>query len=304
MARIPRVGSAVRTDSFQWPTFLDTPPSEHVYERSKFVVVPVPYDGTASFRTGARYGPAAIIQASRHLEDFDVALGFDASEQGIYTLLEATPDLSGPEQLVAQVHETVAGVVKDGKIPVVLGGEHTISIGAVRACAERYDDLSVLFMDAHGDLRDSYMGTRWGHASVARRISEICAIVEVGVRSISQGRARLRPRQPRAGLLLAADGRRPQCADRGGLPEAVGQGVRLDRPRRARPSIMPAVGTPEPGGLGWWEATTLLAAVARHSEVVGFDIVELSPEEGPVASAATAARLAYRLMGYIASEAG
>ena len=149
-------------DSFQWPTFLDTPPSEHVYERSRFVVIPVPYDGTASFRTGARYGPAAIIQASRHLEDFDVALGFDASEQGIFTFLEATPDLSGPEQLVAQVRETVAGVVRDGKIPVVLGGEHTVSIGAVRACAERYGDLSVLFMDAHGDLRGFLHGNALG----------------------------------------------------------------------------------------------------------------------------------------------
>ena len=119
--------------------------------------------GSSSFlyhTTGPlRFAPAPVtarrrsVQASRHLEDFDVALGFDASEQGIFTFLEATPDLSGPEQLVAQVHETVAGVVMDGKIPVVLGGEHTISIGAVRACAGRYDDLSVLFMDAHGDLQ-------------------------------------------------------------------------------------------------------------------------------------------------------
>ena len=100
---------------FQWPTFLDTPPSEHVYERSRFVVIPVPYDGTASFRAGARYGPAAIIQASRHMEDFDVALGIDASERGIFTLLEATPDLSGPERMVAQVNETVARVVTGRK---------------------------------------------------------------------------------------------------------------------------------------------------------------------------------------------
>ena len=298
------MGSAARTESFHWPTFLDTPPSEHVYERSKFVVVPAPYDGTASFRTGARYGPAAIIEASRHMEDFDVALGFDASEQGIFTLPETTPDLSGPEQMVAQVHETVYGVALDGKIPVVLGGEHTVSIGAVRACAERYEDLSVLFMDAHGDLRDSYMGTRWGHASVARRISEMCEIVEVGVRSISKdeydyAQANRLPifYWPPAGGDL--DSLIASVCEK--LSARVYVSIDLDV---LDPSIMPAVGTPEPGGLGWWEATTLLAAVARHSEVVGFDIVELSPEEGPVASAATAARLAYRLMGYIASEAG
>ena len=260
-------------DSFQWPTFLDTPPSEHVYERSRFVVIPVPYDGTASFRTGARYGPAAIIQASRHLEDFDVALGFDASEQGIFTFLEATPDLSGPEQLVAQVRETVAGVVRDGKIPVVLGGEHTVSIGAVRACAERYGDLSVLFMDAHGDLRDSYMGTRWGHASVARRISESCGIVEVGVRSISKdehdyARANGVPVfywPPAGGDLNALI---PSVCEK--LSQRVYVSIDLDV---LDPSIMPSVGTPEPGGLGWWEATspacggraTLGSGRVRHS---------------------------------------
>ena len=295
------MGSAARTESFHWPTFLDTPPSEHVYERSKFVVVSAPYDGTASFRTGARYGPAAIIEASRHMEDFDVALGFDASEQGIFTLLETTPDLSGPEQMVAQVHETVYGAALDGKIPVVLGGEHTVSIGAVRACAERYEDLSVLFMDAHGDLRDSYMGTRWGHASVARRISEMCEIVEVGVRSISKdeydyaqaNRLPIFYWPPAEGDL---DSLIASVCEK--LSARVYVSIDLDV---LDPSIMPAVGTPEPGGLGWWEATTLLAAVAGHSEVVGFDIVELSPEEGPVASAATAARLAYRLMGCIAS---
>ena len=295
------MGSAARTESFHWPTFLDTPPSEHVYERSKFVVVPAPYDGTASFRTGARYGPAAIIEASRHMEDFDVALGIDASEQGIFTLPETTPDLSGPEQMVAQVHETVYGVALDGKIPVVLGGEHTVSIGAVRACAERYEDLSVLFMDAHGDLRDSYMGTRWGHASVARRISEMCEIVEVGVRSISKdeydyAQANRLPifYWPPAGGDL--DSLIASVCEK--LSARVYVSIDLDV---LDPSIMQAVGTPEPGGLGWWEATTLLAAVAGHSEVVGFDIVELSPEEGPVASAATAARLAYRFMGCIAS---
>ncbi len=286
---------------FQWPTFLDTPPSEHVYERSKFVVVPVPYDGTASFRAGARYGPAAIIQASRHMEDFDVALGIDASEHEIFTLPEAAPDLSGPERLVEQVRETVAGVVRDRKIPAVLGGEHTVSIGAVRACAQRYDDLSVLFMDAHADLRDSYMGTRWGHACAARRISEICRIVELGVRSISKeeydyavaNRLPVFYWPPSDGDLDAVIA--SVCRE---LSRRVYISIDLDV---LDPSIMPAVGTPEPGGLGWEEATALLAAVARHSEVVGFDLVELSPEEGPVASAATAARLAYRIMGYIVS---
>ena len=302
MRPIPR-GLPVPSPGFQWRTFLDTSPAEHAYQTSRFAVIPVPYDGTLSFRGGSRYGPAAIIDASRHLEDFDVELGLDASAHGIYTYPEITPDLSGPEQVISQVHEVVDCVLEDGKTPVLLGGEHTVTLGAVRACARRFDDLCVLYMDAHADLRDSYLGTRWGHASVARRISETCPIVEVGVRSISQverefAQARDLPIHwwppRRTGDLWVAD----VCAQ---LSSRVYVSIDLDV---LDPSVLPAVGTPEPGGLTWWDLTGLLRAVAHHANVVGFDVVELSPEEGPVASSSTAARLAYKTMGYIVAAAG
>ncbi len=283
---------------YYWQTFLDTPPEEHVYEEARIVVVPVPYDSTTSFRGGARYAPAAIIDASRHLEDFDVELGIDPSEQGIYTLPEISPDMSGPESLVRQIRSAVAKILSDDKIPAILGGEHTVAAGAVLACAEHYDDLSVLYLDAHADLRDSYMGARWGHASVAARVSEICGLVEVGVRSISAAEYSFAESVgipiyfwPPSGSYseLAAE----VCAQ---LSSNVYVSIDLDA---LDPSIMPAVGTPEPGGMTWWEATALLRQVAVESNVVGFDIVELSPEEGPVACSATAARLAYKMMGYI-----
>ncbi len=288
---------------YHWQTFLDTPPEEHVYETSQMVVVPAPYDGTTSFRGGSRYAPAAIIDASRHLEDFDVELGLDPSSRGIYTFAEISPDLSGPKRVVNQVQKVIAQIVGDDKTPVLLGGEHTVTVGAVRACAERFDDLSVLYLDAHADLRDSFMGTRWGHASVAMRISEICPVVEVGVRSISAGehdfaKSRGLPIFYWPQLRDRADFIADVCAY---LSPNVYISIDLDV---MDPSIMSAVGTPEPGGMTWWDMIGLLRVVAAETNVVGFDIVELSPEEGPVACSSTAARLAYKIMGYVISGRG
>ena len=283
-----------------WQTFLDTPPEEHIYETSRFTVLPVPYDSTTSFRAGSRYAPAAIIDASRHLEDFDVELGLDPSSQGIYTFAEVSPDMSGPKRVVGQVRTAIGRIIADGKTPVLLGGEHTVSVGAARACADRFADLSVLYLDAHADLRDSFMGARWGHACAARRVSEICPLVEVGVRSISAEEYRFAksggipvffwPPEKDGAAFIA------EVLEK--LSPNVYVSIDLDV---MDPSIMSAVGTPEPGGMTWWDVTGLLRRVAEEVNVVGFDIVELSPEEGPVACSSTAARLAYKIMGYIVS---
>ena len=169
-----------------WDTFLDTPPGEDNFADAEVVVIPVPYDGTTSYRTGARLGPKAIIRASRHLEDYDLDLNRDISLVGIHTAPEIEPDVSGPEATIGRVRQVVRRVAERGKLPALLGGEHTISIGSVMGLIDLNPDLSVLYLDAHADLRDEYMGTRWGHASVARRISEICHLVQVGVRSLSE----------------------------------------------------------------------------------------------------------------------
>lgn len=282
----------------QWQTFLDTPPDEADPARAGVFVIPAPYDGTTSFKAGARHGPAAIIEASRHLEDYDLELDRDISEVGIHTTPALMPNVSGPEGMIANVRAAVGSAARQGKLTALLGGEHSVSVGAVQAFAEIYDDLSVLYLDAHADMRDCYMGSRWGHASAARRISEICPATLAGVRSVSAGEMRFVREKG-----IAAHFRREQAGD-------AGEAIKLAQARLSAnvyvsidldvmdPSIMAAVGTPEPHGFLWEEITALLRAVAGERNIVGFDLVELSPAEGPAACAFTAAKLAYRLMGY------
>ena len=281
-----------------WETFLDTPPVEADPDKARVVIIPVPYDGTTSYRTGARYGPAAIIRASRHLEDYELELDRDVSLVGIHTAPEIVPDAGGPERVVEQVRRTVLEWAERGKLVAVLGGEHTVAIGAVKALRETYPGLSVLYLDAHADLQDRYMGTRWGHASVARRIGEMCPVVEVGVRSMSLEESSFIRESNLSVHLWPHSERSLQALAEGileNLTPLVYVSVDLDV---LDPSIMAAVGTPEPGGMSWAEVTGLLAAVARQRKIVGFDLTELSPGEGPEACAFAAAKLAYKIIGY------
>ena len=285
-----------------WGTFLDTPPSEADPSTARVIVLPVPYDGTTSYKGGARHGPEAIIRASRHLEDYDLELDRDVSLVGIHTAPEMAPNVSGPEAMVEQVRRAVLSVATEGRLVALLGGEHTIAIGAVQALAQIHHDVSVLYLDAHADLRDEHMGTRWGHASVARRLYEVCPLVEVGVRSLS---AEEREFIQDAGLPVHYW--TPATYD----PAQLAQEVLKSLSARVYvsvdldvfdPSVMAAVGTPEPGGMDWASVTGLLRAVGGQREIVGFDITELSPSEGPEACAFTAAKLAYKLMGYATSS--
>ena len=285
-----------------WETFLDTPPAEADPSTAQVFLIPVPYDGTASYRGGARDGPRAIIGASRHLEDYDLELDRDISLVGIHTAPEIAPDVSGPEAMVRRVCQAVLPAATDGKLVALLGGEHTITTGAVQALAQVHPDLSVLYLDAHTDLRNFYMGSGWGHASVARRLHDICPLVEVGVRSLSAEENRFL-QDPGLPVFFWP----PASADLSHLGQAVLQSlsphvyvsVDLDV---FDPSVMAAVGTPEPGGMTWAEVTGLLRFVADRRQIVGFDVTELSPKEGPEACAFTAAKLAYKLIGYATSS--
>jgi agmatinase len=285
---------------FQWNSFLDTPPDEAEYEDASFVVLSIPFDGTTSYRSGARDGPAAIVAASGQLEDYDIELGTDISQVGIHTAPELVPDLSSMSAFIGQVERLTDKVVSDSKTPVLLGGEHTVTIGAVSALARHHSDMAVLYFDAHGDLRDEYMGTRWGHASVARRLLEICPVVHAGVRSVSYEEHRFisdhnlpahlwpteMPLEEYAVSLIEV------------LPPTIYISIDLDV---LDPSIMAAVGTPEPGGMLWDDMLGILRLVCEQKRVVGFDLVELSPSEGPEACAYTAAKLTYKLMGYVST---
>ena len=283
-----------------WTTFLDVPPGEVTPADARVILLPVPYDSTTSYRTGARDGPAAIINASRQLEDYDIELDRDLSPVGIYTAPELEPDVSGPEAMVRRVEQAVSAAAANSALVGVLGGDHSVTIGAVRAQRALHPSLSVLYLDAHADLRDEYMGTPWGHASVARRLMEICPVPELGVRSFSSPE-RAFIRETKLPVVFWPSG---MTADElaswamANLTQEVYVSVDLDV---FDPSLMAAVGTPEPGGMGWNDVTSLLKAVADQRSIVGFDVTELSPGEGPEACAFTAAKLTYKLIGYAAA---
>jgi agmatinase len=285
---------------FQWNSFLDTPPDEARYEDASFVVLSIPFDGTTSYRSGTRDGPAAIVAASGQLEDYDIELDTDISQIGIHTAPELVPDLSSMSAFIGQVDRLTDKVVSDSKTPVLLGGEHTITIGAVSALARHHPDMAVLYLDAHGDLRDEYMGTRWGHASVARRILETSPVVHAGVRSLSYEEHQFISDQNLPAHLWPTDISLKEYARSliEVLPSTIYISIDLDV---LDPSIMAAVGTPEPGGMLWDDLLGILRLVCEQKRVVGFDLVELSPSEGPEACAYAAAKLGYKLMGYVST---
>ena len=278
--------------------FLALTPEQSALETARAALIPVPYDSTTSYRTGARYGPSAIITASYNLEDYDHELDVYLSEAGIHTTAAIEPHMAGPQYMIGRVAQAVESYDDGQRLIGLLGGEHTISIGAVRAIKARRPDLSVLYLDAHGDLRDTYMDTPYSHACVARRLTEICPVVQVGVRSLSREEFAL-TQNPHPNLhTFLWDAQAPRLP---GLDDVLSRltsdvyvSIDLDA---LDPSIMPAVGTPEPGGMGWRHVVRLIDAVARHHRIVGFDVVELSPHEGPHACAYTAAKLAYKLIG-------
>jgi agmatinase len=268
------------------------------YEQAKFVVVPVPYDLTSTYQSGSRRGPGAILEASANMELYDEELGRETYLAGIHTLPPLDADARGPAEMVNAVHRIIAGIVADGKIPVMLGGEHSISFGAVQAMQKVFPKLSVLQLDAHADLRDSYQGSPFSHAAVARRISGICPLVQAGIRSMSAEEAEFLKTEPvksySANFILEnRSWRETICSDlQGDLYLTVDLDV-LD------PSVMPATGTPEPGGIGWRDLIRLVREVSKRCRIRGFDVVELAPIPGMIAPDFLASKLIYRIMGYL-----
>ena len=269
-------------------------------EKSKVVILPIPYDSTTDWRSGSRDGPMAIIDASQYLELYDHELDRESYLVGIHTLPELRPSMKGPEETVERVYEAASELVRKNKFVVMLGGEHSLTLGMVRAFREAFPRLSVLQLDAHADLRDVYEDSRFSHACVMRRVVEFCPIVQVGIRSLSQEehlfieQQRLRPFFAQEHSLSQASLDEIVSA----LSSEVYITIDLDV---LDPSIMSAVGTPEPGGMGWYEVLRILQHVAQKRRVVGFDLVELCPNEGPSSCAFLAAKLAYKLIGYAVS---
>lgn len=277
--------------------FFALPAERSQYDSSRAVALPIPYDSTTSARAGARDGPTAIILASQDLETFDLELGYDVSLHGIHTLPEIAPHTGSPAAMVDRIEGVVSNLLNDGKFVLTLGGEHTVTVGTLRAHAKRIDNLSVLSIDAHADVRDEYLDSPYNHACVMRRVVECCpAVVQVGMRSSSPEQMEFIRDKNLTFLTPHAyrDLRDPPEDVAGMLTDSVYVSIDLDG---LDPSEMAAVGTPEPGGMHWDEVTDLLRAVARRRKIVGCDVVELAPELGPRACAHLAARLAYRMLG-------
>ena len=269
-------------------------PEEYSSSTSKIYLVPVPYDGTSSWLKGADKGPDALIEASCNMELYDIETDSEVFEHGIYTdePVDIGPD---PETMVTAVKKRVASHLKNDKFTVVLGGEHSVSIGTIQAHAEKFKDLTVLQLDAHTDLRQEYEGTKFGHADVMARACECSKIVQVGIRSMSsEEKEFMNP----ANTFFTKD-----IAGQNGWQEKVleklGKKVYVTIDLDVfDPSIMPSTGTPEPGGLGWYEVLDLLKRVAHERELVGFDVVELCPNEINKAPDFLAAKLVYKFLNY------
>ena len=274
------------------------PRDESPWENSRVVFLPVPYDLTTSYLPGTRRGPMAILEASTHMELFDEVLERETVQTGFYTLDALEAVASGPEEMVGRVQAFVEPVLRANKFPVVIGGEHTVTIGAVRAVKERYPRLSFLQLDAHADLRETYEETPYSHACVGRRLAEIGPLVQVGVRSLSREESLYLKNGPVKCLPWHSLSRTPDWVEQvcRALTAEVYVTIDLDV---LDPAIMPAVGTPEPGGLDWRTLTQFLAHLTRERRVVGFDVVELAPIPGLIAPDFLAAKLIYRFLGSI-----
>jgi len=272
-------------------------------DTSRIAVIPVPYDLTTTYVTGTKNGPRALIEASTHMELYDEELGKETYQAGIYTHQPIAVSDKEPEEMLRMVSEAVSSCMKSDMLPVTLGGEHSVSVGVVRELVKAYPGLSVLQLDAHADLRDSYEGTPYNHACVGRRISELCPLVQVGIRSMSKEEADFQ-RTSKVITISDYEIKRNKTALEdaiNALTDHVYLTLDLDV---LDPAIMPAVGTPEPGGLNWFETIQFLKLLSERKRIVSFDLVELCPRAGNVAPDFLAAKLIYRLMGYIAESRG
>ncbi len=269
------------------------------FENSQVIVFPVSYEGTVSFGTGTGAGAMAIVDASRNMELYDEETDAEVYKIGIHTLDEFKPRTT-PEAMMNALYEETKNLLKAEKFLCMLGGEHSVSAPVIRAHAERFHNISILQIDAHADLRNEYDGTPHSHASIMARIVKDLKIpaVQVGIRSISADEARSLNELPTK-IFWAKDivGRTDWIDDAiDFLTENVYLTIDIDG---LDPSLVPSTGTPEPGGLGWYEVLTLLRKLAEKRRVIGMDLVEFSKTENSDAPAFLCAKLVYKSLGYI-----
>ncbi len=287
----------------QTTQFLDPPPEFTDLGSSRIRVIPVPYDGTSTYRKGADKGPQALLDASGQVEWFDIQTGSEVHTRGIHTEAPVVC-ASTPEDLAPMVRERVAACLTNDRFPVVIGGEHSVSIGAIQAAAghARSGELSVLQIDAHGDTRESYLGSTHNHACVMARAREHASITQVGIRAIDKSEWDTMDRERVVWAHEIAAARDPE-SERAWMDRTLSMlapkvyiTVDLDA---FDPAFLPATGTPEPGGLDWRTVNALVRRVCREREVIAFDVVELCPHEAHHASDFLAAKLVHRMLSEV-----
>ena len=277
--------------------FSGTTPTTTDFAKAHVVILLIPLDRTTSYVPGTRNGPHEILVASSHMELWDEETGTDVHSIGIYTMPEMEFPFASMDEIVCEIRRVASELVTRGKFPVILGGEHSVTPAVVGAVAAKHPNLSVLQIDAHADLRDAFMGTPHNHACAMRRTLEFARTTQVGIRSLSTEEAAAAPTLPTRIFYDFNMRNDPDWMARvvDSLGETVYITIDVDG---LDPAIMPATGTPEPGGLSWYEALTLLRRVIEQRTVVGCDIVELAPMPGHVAPNFLCAKLIYKILSY------
>ena len=274
--------------------FGDLPQRYCAYQTAKIVILPAPFDATSTWLKGADKGPAAIIEASADMETYDIETDSEVYKQGIFTD-RPTKEKKSPEKMVAELKTRALKHIKNKKYVVTLGGEHSISAATIAAYVESFKNVSVLQLDAHADLREEYHDSKFNHACVMARAREITPIVQIGLRSMDFSEKK---NMDKSRVFFAQDiydnnNWFGKCLNK--LTKNVYLTIDLDV---FDPAILPSTGTPEPGGLGWYQVLTFLKLLMKQKNVVGFDVVELCPNPQSKASDFLAAKLIYKLLSY------
>jgi agmatinase len=275
-------------------TYAGIPAEFAQLEKAKIVLIPVPYDGTSTWGKGADKGPDAFLEASENMERYDIETDTEVYKQGVY-LADAVTENNTPEAMVNAVHTVTKTYIKKNKFVTLFGGEHSISIGSIRAFNECFDKLTILHIDAHADLRKSYNGSPYNHACSMHEASQKANLVQVGIRSMDiSEKAYLDADKTFFAHDMVNDG---YWIDK--VLDLLSENVFISFDLDAfDASIVPSTGTPEPGGLFWYETLDFLKQVFAEKNVVGFDIVELCPNDINKASNFVAAKLYYKMLSY------
>lgn len=261
-------------------------------DEAKVVLIPVPYDGTSTWQKGADKGPQAFLEASENMELFDIETRSEVYKKGVYLTPPITEN-SSPEKMVEAVYKTTKNYIQQEKFVTLFGGEHSISIGTIRAFNESFEDLTVVQIDAHADLRKEYEGSKCNHACAVHEASKTTNLIQVGIRSMDAEELEYMDENQ---VYFAHDLYEDWMDDAiGQMTPNVFLTIDLDA---FDPSILPSTGTPEPGGLFWYETLDFIRTIFKKKNVVGFDIVELCPNPAEKSSDFLAAKLYYKMLSY------